>query len=172
MNWHNIKWTQMLAGFAATLVILLLGNYLWQRTAVERPLLQVLKQDEAVIKAAFISDGRKPTVEVVLGDLTHLSLAVRRIDAMIKKMQPNVAQVIYQDLSNEALERVYDRLHFAVYEAKATGNFVTLEERFLSIVSDSSLTFYRLEVDSEAIYVQLHDGGSYLYRVVALDVSE
>ena len=170
MNWQKFKWKQIVAGFAATLIILLLGNYMWHRTAVERPLIQVLLQDEAVEEAVFHSDGRNSRVEVKLKAVPRFAEAARRINATVKKMQPTT-QVIFVDNSNDLLNDLYDELHFAVFEAKVNGNFVQMNNGFLQAVKYAGLSEYRLEVDNEAIYLQLHYGDVYLYRVVALEVT-
>lgn len=170
MNWQKFKWKQIVAGFAATLIILFLGNYMWHRTAVERPLIQVLLQDEAVEDAVFHSDGRNSRVEVEVKDVQRFADAARRITDTVKKMQPTT-QVIFVDNSNDLLSDLYEEFHFAVFEARANGNFVQMNDSFLNEVQDNGLSAYRLEVDNEAIYVQLHLGDAYLYRVVSLEVT-
>lgn len=170
MNWQKFKWKQIVAGFAATLIILLLGNYMWHRTAVERPLIQVLLQDEAVEEAVFHSDGRNSRVEVKIKDVPRFAETARRINATVKKMQP-ATQVIFMDNGDEFLDELYDELHFALFEARVNGTFVKMNDSFLNAVKDAGLSEYRLEVDSEAIYLQLHYGDAYLYRVVALEVT-
>ena len=170
MNWQKFKWRQIVAGFAATLIILLIGNYMWHRTAVERPLIQVLLQDEAVEEAVFHSDGRNSRVEVKVRDVPRFANAARRINATVKKMQPTT-QVIFVDSSNDRLSDLYDELHFAVFEAKVNGSFVQMNDSFLHVIKHAGLSDYRLEVSNEAIYVQLHLGDAYLYRVVSLEVT-
>jgi len=170
MNWQKLKWKPVVAGFAATLTILLIGNYLWHRTAIERPLIQVLLQDEAVKQAEFFSDGRNSRVEVEVNDVPRFAEATRRIKATVKQMQPTVEQIDFIDNSDDSLIELYDKLHFSVFEARSNGNFVELSKRFAEAVREADLTAHRLEVDGEAIYVQLHRGEAYLYRLVTLEV--
>ena len=161
MNWQKLKWKQIVAGFAATLIILLLGNYMWHRTAVERPLIQVLLQDEAVEEAVFYSDGRTSRVEVKLKDVPRLAEAARRINDTVKKMQPTT-RVIFMDNSDDFLSELYDSVHFAIFEARVNGTFIKMNDSFLNSVKDAGLSEYRLEVSNEAIYVQLQIGRAHV----------
>jgi len=170
MNWQKLQWKPLVAGFAATLVILLLGHYLWQRTAVERPLIQVLEQDEAVEKAEYLSDGKTSSVRVQVTQVARLGDAARRINEIVAKMQPT-SKIEYIDKSNDYLLKLYDELHFAIYEASVTGNFTDLQKEFKSALELSEATAYHLEVDKNNIYVQLHQNDAYLYRVINVEVA-
>lgn len=172
MNWQNLNWKLLVAGFAATLIVLFVGHYLWQRTAVERPLIQVLLQDEAVKSAEFYADGKNSSVQVELTAVEYLGNTARRVSGIINKMQPSVGIINYVDNSNPYLEDLYAGLHFAVYEASIKGNFIDLNSSFTSTVQEAELSSSRLEVDQQAIYIQLHQGDAYLYRVVRLEVSK
>lgn len=171
MDWRKLKWELVLGCFLGALAILLSAHYLWQRGAVERPLVMLLEQDRDVSVAVVSGEGKKAVVEVELKETARLRETVSRVEAIVKKAQPNIARIVYKDKSNAALDRVYHDLHFAVYEAARTGSYVALAERVDVLASGGSVSRYRVEVDATAIYVQLHAHDAYLYRVVPLGVT-
>lgn len=171
MEWRNLKWQLILVCFLGGLTILISAHYIWQRAAVERPLVQLLKQDQDVSDAMVSGEGKRAVVEVHLEDTPRLLTTVKRVETIVKKSQPNAAHIVFKDKSNPALDGLYQELHYAVYEAVRTGNYVALADRVEALAQRANVSNYRVEVDNEAIYVQLHSHGAYLYRVVPLGVT-
>jgi len=169
VDWRSLKWQLLVASFVCGLIALMAVHYLWQRTAVERPLLQLLEQNPDVQDVTLTGDRRALHVEVTLRSTPRLASTVRRLDTLIKETHPHAIRVIYKDHSNELLEDVFHDMHFAIYQAARSGNYRDMANLVHTLARSANLSDYRVEVDATAIYLQLHTEGAYLYRIIPLN---
>ncbi len=168
MDWQKLKWQVVEMSFLGGIALLVSAHYLWQRTAVEKPLLQLLRQDPDVSGVTLRKENGSLAVQVELKAVPRLASTVERLDTLVKKAYPRVSRITYKDRSNHALDQIYHDMHFAVYQAARNGTYRDMANWVHEQAHNANLQDYRVEVSSTAIYVQLHLQDAYLYRIVPL----
>lgn len=167
--WLSIHPVRVLAAFAVTAALLFGARTAWQARQVDRPLLAAL---EAVPGVEAVRAGRTAGVrvfEVTLGPVTDLQRTYRALDRTIADRlgAPATAyRLTVRDDRDEALEAVFFRIHFAVYEAAARSTFTDLAAVVAALDPADGVDRAEVRVDGRRIYLQLHRGDRYLYEVV------
>jgi hypothetical protein len=168
MRWQDIKWKQILIGFAATLAVLFAVHAIWQRAGVERPLSKTLALNVAVNRVVVTNSGRKMAVIIELLPVESLATTARDLSALAYELQPGISSLELVGKPSEELMEVYHQIHFALYEGAATREFSEMNKRVSDNASLQAMARYRLEVDEKAIYLQIHHGQDYLYKIIPL----
>lgn len=170
MDWRKLKWQLVAISFLGGLGLLVSAHFLWQRTAVEKPLLQMLRQDSDVSGVVLRSEDGGLAVEVELRAVRRLASTTERIGTAVREAYPRVSRITYTDRGNQALDEVYHDMHFALYQAARDGNYRDMANWVNALADNANLADYRVEVTSTAIYVQLHVHDAYLYRIIPLSL--
>jgi hypothetical protein len=168
VDWHKLKWPMVAISFLVGLGLLVSAHYLWQRTAVEKPLVERLRQDPDVSSVTLRHENGRLAVEVLLKAVPRLATTTERIGSLVRQAYPRVARITYKDQSNTALEALYYDMHFALHQAARNGDYREMADWVHALAHNGNLTDYRVEVGSTAIYLQLHAEDAYLYRIIPL----
>lgn len=156
-----------------TLGILLGGQYLFRRERVDRPLLEQYKEISAVESASIRDEQGRKVIELQLGEVDDLAKSYRDIEAASRNfLEKDSYRLVIVDKRDRGLEDVYYRMHFSLEEAIATGRFTDMADRVGTIAGSSDLDRYRLSVDGQRLYLQLHRGDRYLYAVLERSISD
>lgn len=100
-----------------------------------------------------------------LADVEHLHTVAAKISSAAARFsQP--FQILIKDQPNETLKAAYEQMHFALEQGIATGYFVEMAERIEELALKHKVDF-ALRIDGSYVYLQLHDGGYYLYQIVS-----
>lgn len=168
MNWSKLKWPLVAISFLVGLGLLVSSHYLWQLTTVEKPLVQLLRQDPDVNGVTLQNDNGRLAVEIELKTVPRLALTTERLDTVVRKTYPRVSLITYRDKSNEVLEALYYDMHFAMYQAARDGSYREMANWVHALAHNANLRDYRVEVSSAAVYLQSHLQDAYLYRIIPL----
>jgi len=159
----------IVASLTALLVFLALweGNIWIQERTVMQPLERSLKSLSGVTDVTCQESSSQVTVSVRLASVPDLFSTYSDIEKTVKRFLGKKSFVIQlQDHRTPALEEAYYNIHFDVQEAIATGGFARMADAVSKKVKAMGLDRYRIFVGPMSVYVQLHQGGDYLYEIV------
>lgn len=164
----NFRWPVAVLVFLLTLAVAAGGIIFRERQLQKEPLLNRLKELEAVETVELRQSGSVYLVSVQLAYVPDLAAVYREIDEEIAGVlgQTNY-RLELRDRRDEMLAEAYSVVHLALYEGELRGNFTEMSERIDSVMAGFGLPEHRLTVDEERIYFQARNGGNYLYAVIA-----
>jgi len=165
MQYKGYRLPVVLISLAVTVALLagmaLLSEYAFVRLPLQRALLAVEGVQGVRIEHGSGGDlilvqlADVPNLEKTYNSLYQTILAYEKVGSFNLKLLDN---------RNRELEEIYYRLNFSLQEAAATGQFSKLlgELDGLGPKVDRALA----GIDNDNIYLQLHQGGHYLYQIV------
>lgn len=134
---------------------------------VTKPLAAELRAVPGVRGVVVEGRGARTTVSLHLEDDVELVVLYPTVQGIVGRylgsqdIQPRIV-----DERDEGLTRLYYELRFEIEEALATGYFTRMAAAVRDMVEEAGLRDYRLYMDSDNVYVQLHRGSAYLYEVI------
>lgn len=167
MNLQGIKWPLVALMTIVTFGFLLGGFQLFKEQSIDRPLVKLFAEVAAVQDVKMEEGHEATTIRVKLGpvdDLRKTYQDLQRRAGQIDGLGPHRIQV--EDVRTPELQQAFDRLHFAIQEANATGAFTKMARDIDEMAPSLGLDKHRIFVDEQRIYVALYRGGAYLYEVV------
>lgn len=171
MPWQRSNWKLIVVVSAVSLVALIAIHVVWQRMMLEGSLLRSLRKDADVLSVTLETSNNKSIALIELKNVDRLATTIRRLESISETGRPHLSEIIWKDNSSPRLDQLYQEMHYALYEARLSGAFVLLSTRVNEAVSLASIDGYVLEVDDNALYLELYDAEHYLYRVIPLPVS-
>lgn len=157
----------ILLAFVGSLgVALALQNVLYG-AQVTSPLVSELEAFGGVAAVELQSEQGETTVVITVDE--PIDLAAEYPDwhrVAERRLGSGFGGIRLVDTRDERLTEAYYRLHFGIAEAVMTGEFRELNREAERIVEEMGLTAYRLQVDSDRIYVQLELDDMRLYEVI------
>lgn len=164
LAWWHLRWGRVV--FYALLVFFLLsgGNYLYKTYYLGLSLTRDLVKIPGVEKATLDQTKEGLTVVVDLGEVSCLQETYQEVASAVQARFPS-AKISLKDKRNPELVKLCREIQFAVEEAIACGNFRMLPALLTEKAEAAHLKNYGMTIDSENIYLQLHDQKGYLYAV-------
>ncbi|NPV52902.1 MAG: hypothetical protein HPY71_05190 [Firmicutes bacterium] len=167
MKLKGLNVSVIVGAFVITLGIIVGMRYLAFRTQVEKPLRDFLRNSRVVRSYSITETKAGSVLEVTLADVddlreTYLDLR----DGARSILGHRLKAVVVKDAWTKELGEVYYRAHFAIYEAISTGNFRDMAVSIGAEAKKARLDRYRVRVDGDNVYLQLHKGPHYLYEIV------
>lgn len=164
----NFRWSTAVIVFFLTLAVAAGIIIFRERQLQNEPLLNRLKQFEAVETVELQENKGVYLVSVRLAYVSDLAPLYREIDREIARA---LGQTSYRlemlDRRDESLREAYSVVHLALYEGERRGNFIEVSELIETAMAGFNLPEHRLTVDGERIYFQARNGEYYLYAVIA-----
>jgi len=151
---------------AAAFVVLVTAHAALQRSTVDRPLAESFDSLGCVESFEIADEGEGATLAVRLEDVNDLRQAYLDVREAASKYIDGQCRLEVLDRRSEALEDAFYSVHYAVYEGAETGRYSWMAGEVRRILDGAGVDRYRVRVDDENVYVQLHAGDAYLYEVI------
>ncbi|QGT99643.1 hypothetical protein SYNTR_1050 [Candidatus Syntrophocurvum alkaliphilum] len=144
---------------------LLFGGYnLYNTIGVHNPVKGELSEIPEIQDVKIEKVDRKDVFKIQLGKTTNLKKVYTDTTKVLNsKYDPENYELIILDNSNNELEKAYDNLHLAIYEAIANNQFLWLDKQLEEKQKNYD---YKLFVDEENLYLQLEQENYYIYKVL------
>jgi hypothetical protein len=151
------------AVFLATVATLFGGQALNAKFRVDNPLQNKVKAIRGVERVQLAEAGNGIKVKLRLSRVADLQRVLEPVREIVERYrnQPVTAFEI-EDRSNRALREARYQLSFYLEEAAVSGHYIELKEKLDSFDKVSA----RVYLGSKFVYVQLEQGGHYLYQAV------
>lgn len=157
----------IVAVFAVSLGLALLGQRVLYGKHVMSPLIQELEAYDAVASAEVISNGGKSEVWISVAQGVNLQQLYPEWERLATaRLGDDFGGLRIIDRRDEHLSGAYYQLHFAIAEAVMTGRFRELNEEAAQIADAWGIDRYRIDIDAARVYVQMERGDAYLVEIV------
>jgi len=168
MNKNTLRVVRVLVSAALVFVVLFLGSMWLENQTVTRPLEAMLMAQEGVLDAEVTEESGLIIVEITLDAVWDLKSVHESIEQSIKQMVGTRRfDIKLRDSAGSDLEEAFYLIHLDLYQAVATGEFRDAFQAVEQRLDELDVERFRLSVDSDVVYVQLHSGQHYLYRVIS-----
>ena len=165
MNLQNLRWPVMVAAMAITVAALFGGSLLLKTQTVDDPLEMVLSKSAHVESHRVEKNGVNYVINVKLKEVPDLAQVYTQLNTEAGKVLKGIEfELKLEDSRSPKLEQTYRRVNLYVQEALATGQYSAMADRVEAEAAKNGLTA-RMTVEGNRVFVQLHDGPSYLYGV-------
>lgn len=173
MSFKGVRLTIIVFALALTLGLLFGGRWLYHSQALSRPLEDAVRAVPGVDAVVLGEHGQAFVIQVRLGQTQQLEDMIadlwRAIEAVDAKAP---VELRISDTRNQNVENAFYDFHFHLQEAVATGNYSDLPARLAEVAVANRLTYERVYVGAEYVFVQLHQGEAALYEVVPRHIVE
>ncbi len=153
--------------FLTTLGIALGGQKLAHQQRVIAPLYSTFEAIDGV-EEVIVEDTRQGVILTLkLADVDDLSRLIASVLDQGSTMSV-ASQLKIKDQENDKLLTVYYEMHYALEQAVTLGDFQQMAKEIRDIAQEHNVA-YRVQVDSDYVYLQLHDDDNFLYQVLSRD---
>ena len=168
MMWDRNNWLTYGAVLVVTVIILVCGQFIWNKYAIAKPLDKGLQQVQGV-EAASWEDGKNSenvALNITLDQVDNLQKTYGEITDTAKQVLGHKAfRVVLHDHRTPELEKLYYSVHYNIQEAIFTGNFSAMAGA-VDKQAEAAQAKAKVYVDTGYVYVQLTKGPDALYTVV------
>lgn len=164
MDFDINKYKKIFLSFVLTF-LLLAGIFKLYQGAYYNQTVKKIKQIPGVVDAVVKKSDGEYMVIVKAGKVSHFNIMYESVQEVIKSRYKKY-NIKVIDNRDDYLSDVYYRIHFAIYEAAANNDFVSMKLTIDKVLANIDLDSYKIFVDDNNVYVQLIKGNKYLYEVV------
>jgi hypothetical protein len=158
VKFPKLKWPIVVISFAACLLMLFAGYWLWQRNAVSGPLQEQLASVPGVTNVVIDNSREGVKIELATDPDANFVQTAETVRTWLKEnVSGTQPELIWQDNRDPNLKQVRDSLNFILREAEYRHEYVTMADRVQSALQHSDVQ-YQLGVDDQAIYLKLQQG--------------
>lgn len=140
--------------------LLLGGKVIYQKKWLDVSLMSQSQQIPGVVSAKVVNNNGLKEMDVVTNKITNF----RQASLALQKLSDNVP-IRFLDRNNNALKNVFGQMQFALQEGIADGDFTGMQQK-VKILADKAGIKLELEIDNDAIYVNLNQGNAQLLEVI------
>lgn len=163
MNFKGYRIGIILFVFCISLGLVLgITRFTHQHRVIE-PIYETFQSIDGVKDVSLEEQGQHLRVVLTLEQVHRLEKTISQIIQTAEEFGLT-EQIIIVDQANELLEETFYKIHLAIEEAIAIGNFQEMAETIQEILAATNIN-HRVYVNQDYIFVQLHYQESYLYQV-------
>lgn len=164
MNWKSMKWPVVVITFLACLALFWGIHYLRQKQLIEEPMTKALENMEEVEKVELNNRDGRLEIKLQVTRLDDFPLFYEKVEGSVRELYKGEYTVVFEDRPDPDIRAAYQKIHLALFEAAAQGNFVTMGRYVDEVGADYGLETYRVIVTEDYMYLELAKDESYLYR--------
>lgn len=165
---RDLKIPMIVLAFAVVLTLGLGARALYYQERVVGPLAGLAGAVDGVeaIEVVDTASGLKEVRALLSADV-RLEEAYGSLEELARtNLGSAFGGLVIEDRRSAELEEAYYHVHFAVQEGISTGHFNRMAEVIEGRLAEMGISGHRVYVADEYVFVQLHDGGAYLYEAV------
>lgn len=164
----NLKIPIIAITFVLSLGLAMLGQQLLFQKTVSAPLQTTFAEIPGVSAVQLKDENGKTNVVLRLaGNQIDLSQVYTQVEQVARQRLGNrFGQVVLKDERTAALNEAFYRMHFALQQGIATGQFVEMARAVEQEAASLGLDHFRVYVGDRHVFVQLHQDDHSLYTVL------
>lgn len=170
MKWHGLKIPIILLALVAGLMVLLGGQWAYNKYSLHNPLEQKLGAMDFIVEYTFDHDGETPVVNIKFDSPANLPGNLmeeyEKVNELMKKIVNKGAfQINLIDQRDQVLKDIYYESQFVIQEAIIQGNY----RQMAALVHESALSAgaeAKIYIGTANIYLQMEHGDNYLYEII------
>ena len=164
MNIKNIRWPVVIVTFALCLSVFWGIHHLRQKQFIEEPLLQALEGLEEVEGVELRSKSGSLEIRIRAPRLEDFPDFHQRLEGIVTGLYRGDYILILEDAPDPEIRAAYQKVHLALFEAMAQGNYVSMGDYVARVGAEHGLDTCRVAVTEGHIYLEMKNGEAYLYR--------
>lgn len=149
----KMKWFIVVVTLAVSLPMLFGGYWLWQRHAINQPLIDQLRQVPGVNAVQLDKDRSGLRIDLVAEQSIDFVQTAPVVQALVDEVAKG-AEITWGNNSDAALAETRKTLDFILREAQIRHEYVTMLERVRTKLGPTDVVF-QLGVDERFIYLKL-----------------
>lgn len=172
MKMAGIKVHLVIIFLLLTLVILVVGNMLYQKYYLTEPLFKLYQKTKVVQDYHVDGQGRVKKVLVEMKKTNNLQKSYNELLAGTAQVLGNSEITLeLKDRRNDKLEKIYYDSQLIIYEALLKGNFTNMAEAIKKQAKAAGAEA-QISIDKNNIYLQLVQGDNYLYEIIPRNTTD
>ncbi len=172
MNLRNIKWPVVVITCILCVSLFWGVYYLRQKQFIEEPLAQALQGLEEVEEVTLTAKRGNIEIRLEVQKLADLAAFYAAVEKTVGELYKGEYTLIIEDYPDETIDLAFQKIHLALYEAMAMGNYVSMGSYIDEVQSQYGLEEYRVMVTDDYVYLELENGDAYLYRRFLKDTAK
>ncbi len=167
MPLKKVKWPYVLLFFSVFIVSFLGIKQWWYQHFVEIPFNESLAALPGVEEAVIENKDHTKEIIVTAEQVKDLAVFYHDLEKIVRSYYGDDFRLVLKDNPNEITRDAYADIHFALHESIVQGNFVFLKNHVRDTLAGHGLDSYKLTVSEDNVYIQIHQGSSFLYRIIS-----
>ena len=168
MLFRGFKLHIILITFIICLAVALGGRHLAYSQRVVGPLEREFGALEGMRQVSIVSNGDRTDVVLEVTPGADLPEIYREAERLARaRLGARLGQVRLADRRTPELVDAFHRMHLALQEGAATGQFTRMAQQLEALAADIPRVDYRVYVDDRHVYVLLMDDEGYLIEQIA-----
>lgn len=164
MNLKNMKWPVVIITCILCVSLFWGVYYLRQKQFIEEPLSQALQELDEVEGVTLVAKEGNIEIYLEVQKLADLARFYETLEKTIASLYKGEYSLIIMDEPDAAIDAAYQKIHLALYEAMAMGNYVSMGNYIDEVQAQFDLEECRVMVTDDFVYLELENGDAYLYR--------
>lgn len=172
MNWYGLKIPIIIASLLAGMALFFAGQYLYQKYNYNDPLNRYLSSNQAIEEYNVTTNESMTLVEVALNHEAELMSSYHELNRDLNIiLKQNNFQLNLLDNRDAAIEKVWYRCQYAVYEASYTGNFTEMAA-VVNREAQAGGVEATINIDHDNIYLSMQHQGHTLREVIQIRINQ
>lgn len=172
MKMAGIKVHLVIIFLLLTLVILVVGNMVYQKYYMNEPLFKLYQKTKVVQNYHVDGQGRVKKVLVEMKKTNNLQKSYNELlNGTVQVLGSSEITLELKDKRNDKLEKIYYDSQLIIYEALLKGNFIEMAQGIKKQANSAGVEA-EISIDKNNIYLQLIQGENYLYEIIPRNTSE
>lgn len=167
MRAYGVRIPVVLMAMAGALLLLFGAQFVYNRQAVDQPLVSIYHNVPAVKHVSLQNTPSGLQVDVRLGLVPNLRETYRALENQVNSVLGGTHfQINLTDARTPALLNDFYKMNGALEQGIATGQFVAMEQQVQAMGAKDGLSQASAIVDNHYVYVELVQGKHYLYELL------
>lgn len=162
------RYKKIFLSFLVTL-LLLAGAFKVYQNVYDNQTINMVKQVRGVLNVEIKKSAEENIITVKAGKVDDFSKMYESIQQVIKSRYKKY-DIKVVDNRDDYLNKIFYRIHFAIYEAAANNDFVYMKSVIDKNLANIDLDSYKVFIDDNNVYVQLIKGDKYLYEIIPRNI--
>ncbi|MGI6491666.1 MAG: hypothetical protein ACOX0T_04475 [Pelotomaculum sp.] len=172
MNWQGLKIPIIIVSLLAGMALFFAGQCLYQKYNYNDPLNRYLSSNQAIEAYNVITHGNMTLVEVALNHEAELMSSYHELNRDLNNiLNPKNFQLNLLDNRDAAIEKVWSKCQYAVYEASYTGNFTEMAV-VVNGEAQAGGVEATINIDHDQIYLSMQHQGHTLRKVIQIRINQ
>ncbi len=167
MRAYGVRIPVVLMAMAGALLLLFGAQFVYNRQAVDQPLVSIYHNVPAVKHVSLQNTPSGLQVDVRLGLVPNLRETYMALENQVNAVLGGAHfQINLTDARTPALLNDFYKMNGALEQGIATGQFVAMEQQVQAMGAKDGLSQASAIVDNHYVYVELVQGKHYLYELL------
>lgn len=168
MNFKGLRMQIIILIFLLSLSLLLGGQWVYQKNHVQGNLVEKLNNIDGVYSSSIEKNNRQNSlIKIHLEEVEDLRHVYRQaVSTAADHLRTEAFSIEIVDRPNQVLISIWETTHLSIYQSLAQFSYDEIGGKISTEAQKHDRIKYRVQMDWDHVYLQLHDEGNYLYQII------